>query len=80
MLKASARRSFHGPLHAAPPASARPRPAPARPLELVPSPSASSLGRAVLRAAREETPGSCERERILASVLSALVRLTSDPR
>lgn len=78
MANASARRSFHGPLHAARPAAPKPARAPSRPLELVPpAPSASSLGRAVLAAAREEAPTTSERERILASVLTALQRLTS---
>ncbi|HEX2870432.1 MAG TPA: hypothetical protein VHP33_04235 [Polyangiaceae bacterium] len=82
MANASARRSFHGPLLtgrlAAPKPAAR---APSRPLELVPPPpSASSLGRAVLAAARVEAPTTSERERILASVLTALQRLTNANR
>jgi hypothetical protein len=40
------------------------------------SPTTSSLGRAVLKVAREEQPGPDERERILAGVLAALRRLT----
>ena len=81
MANASARRSFHGPLHTARPAVPKPVRAPSRPLELVPpAPSASSLGRAVLAAAREEAPTTSERERILASVLTALQRLTSANR
>jgi len=82
MANASARRSFHGPFHTSRPLPRRPRhPVPSRPLELVPAPpSASSLGRAVLKAARDEAPTSSERERVLANVLSALQRLTSANR
>lgn len=84
MAQASARRSFHGPLVATPTGSRRapegrvqPHPTPSRPLELVPAPpSASSIGRAVLKAAREEQPTTNERERVLAGVLAALQRLT----
>ncbi len=80
MANASARRSFHGPLRTArqPPRKAvQPLP-PSRPLDLVPpQPTASTLGRAVLAAARTEAPTTSERERIMASVLSALQCLTS---
>jgi len=82
MAKASARRSFHGPLQSPPPVRrGLPVATAARPLELVPaSPSESSLGRAVLRAARAEAPTISERERILAGVLAALQGLTSANR
>ncbi len=82
MANASARRSFHGPLQTtARPAPKRQAAAPSRPLELVPAPpSASSLGRTVLEAARAEAPTTNERERILAGVLSALQLLTSANR
>jgi hypothetical protein len=87
MANASARRSFHGPLlntesgrgskrRKAPPELA---PTPSRPLELVPaSPSASSIGRAVIAAARSEEPSTSQRQRVLAGVLAALQRLTSE--
>jgi hypothetical protein len=39
-------------------------------------PSASEIGRAVLKAARDEQPTTSERERVLAGVLAALQRLT----
>jgi hypothetical protein len=82
MANASARRSFHGPLHTARrPAPKLQAPTPSRPLELVPAPpSASSIGRAVIQAARVETPTTSERERVLAGVLSALQLLTSANR
>ena len=83
MANASARRSFHGPLHTTrrPTAQKRRGATPSRPFELVPGPpSASSLGRAVLQAARDETPTTNQRERILASVLDALQRLTGANR
>jgi hypothetical protein len=80
MPPASARRSFHGPLIPTP-ATARPisrRLSPSgHTLQVVPSsPTASAIGRAVLKAAREEAPSSNQRERVLAGVLSALQRLT----
>jgi len=86
MANASARRSFHGPFTVL----RKPRqrvvpkleaPAPSRPLELVPPPpSESSVGRAVLAAARSEQPTTSERERILAGVLAALQLLTGAQR
>ena len=89
MANASARRSFHGPLTPIPGAGAR-EAVPAhpatpqrssRPLELVPAPpSASSIGRAVIAAARSEQPSTNERQRILASVLAALRNLTTPRR
>lgn len=63
MAQASARRSFHGPLLAIPDGARR-------------SPTTSSLGRAVLKVARDEQPSPDERERVLAGVLAALRRLT----
>lgn len=82
MANASARRSFHGPFHTPRPLARRPRdPVPSRPLELVPAPpGVGLLGRAVLKAARDEAPTTSERERVLANVLSALQRLTSANR
>lgn len=83
MATASARRSFHGPLVATTPRRAvkARRPHASAPLELVPAPpSASSVGRAVLQAAREEEPSTHQRERVLAGVLDALKRLTSANR
>jgi hypothetical protein len=85
MANASARRSFHGPFTTLrsprPRPAPKPDPAPSRPLELVPAPpSASSVGRAVLAAARSEEPTTSERERILAGVLAALQLLTSAGR
>lgn len=82
MAYASARRSFHAPIHYSLPVPRRPRaPVPPRPLELVPTPpSASALARALLEAARDEAPSTCERERMLASVLSALQLLTRAKR
>jgi hypothetical protein len=78
MATASARRTFHGPLVATTRAVKVQRPAS---LELVPTPpSASSLGRAVLEAARHEGPTTNQRERVLAGVLDALRRLTSANR
>jgi hypothetical protein len=69
MTQASARLSFHGPLLVT-----RRQTGPER----VPAPpSASSVGRAVLQAARTEQPSTAEHERILAGVLAALQRLTS---
>jgi hypothetical protein len=43
-------------------------------------PSASSIGHAVLHAARAESPTTSERERILAGVLAALQGLTGANR
>jgi len=86
MANASARRSFHGPFTPVRAsgfgqASLARDAAPSRPLELVPAPpSASSLGRAVIAAARSEQPTTGERERILASVLAALQNLTRAKR
>jgi hypothetical protein len=82
MANASARRTFHGPLLAARPPVPKPSArALSRPLELVPPPpGASTLGRVVLAAARAEAPTSDARERVLASVLGALQRLTSANR
>jgi hypothetical protein len=82
MANASTRRSFHGPLHTAPPARRKPPAAtPSRPLELVPAPpSARSVGRAVLKVARAESPTSSERDRVLAGVLAALQGLTGANR
>lgn len=81
MATASARRSFHGPLVATPRAAKARRPDPVAALELVPAPpSASSIGRAVLAAARAEEPTTSQRERVLAGVLDALKRLTSANR
>ena len=82
MANASPRRSFHGPFHTPRPLLRRPRdPGPSGPLELVPAPpGASSLGRAVLKAARDEAPTTSERARVLANVLAALQRLTSANR
>jgi hypothetical protein len=82
MANASPRRSFHGPFHTPRPLPRRPRdPAPSGPLELLSTPpGASSLGRVVLNAARDEAPTSSERDRVLANVLSALQRLTSANR
>ena len=87
MVHASARHSFHGPLlrtqsvraperrKAAPEAA----PTPARPFELVPPPpSVSSIGRAVIAAARSEQPTTNQRQRVLDGVLAALQRLTSE--
>jgi hypothetical protein len=89
MANASARRSFHGPVTTL--RSPRTREArkpdvvaparPSRPLELVPAPpSDSSVGRAVLAAARSEEPTTSERARILAGVLAALQLLTGAGR
>ena len=89
MANASARRSFHGPVTTLQSPRAQPARKPdaaepprrSRPLELVPlPPSASSVGRAVLAAARAERPTTGERERILAGVLAALQLLTSANR
>jgi hypothetical protein len=82
MANASARRSFHGPLQTTRRCLAHERrAAPARPLELAPAtPGASPLGRALLLPARAETPTTSERQRILASVLDALQRLTGAGR
>jgi hypothetical protein len=83
MANASARHSFHGPLLNTHPARTpqrrqpAPLPTPSRPLELVPAPpSESSIGRAVIAAARAEEPSTNQRERVLAGVLAALQRLT----
>ena len=66
-------------------ASARQHPEPSEPsapttqrsLELVrPTPSDSTLGRAILAAARGEAPSSATRTRILENVLAALKSLT----
>jgi hypothetical protein len=79
MAQASARRSFHGPLLVTA-GSPEPRPKSA-PLELVPAPpGASSIGRAVIQAARTEEPTTSQRERVLAGVLAALRGLTCENR
>ena len=85
MANSSARRSFHGPLlntesgRGSKRRKAAPAPTPSRPLELVPAPpSASSIGRAVIAAARSEQPSTNQRQRVLAGVLAALQRLTSE--
>lgn len=89
MANASAPRSFHGPFTTL--RNPRDRQASftreasparqARPLELVPPPpSASSVGRAVIAAARAEQPTTNERERVLANVLAALQGLTAAKR
>lgn len=50
-------------------------------LELVPEPpSAGTVGRALLEAARREEPTSSARERILSQVLSALQLLTAQQK
>jgi len=82
MANASARRSFHGPLQTPPPARRKP-PAttPSGPQELVSPPlSPRSLGRAMLQAARADSPTTPERERVLAGVLAALQGLTGAHR
>lgn len=82
MSQASARRSFHGPLIStllSPAPTTAPRVLGPRALELAPSsPRVSAIGRAVLRAARQESPSPDQRERVLAGVLSALQRLTAE--
>jgi hypothetical protein len=79
MAHGSARRSFHGPLLVTA-GAAKPR-AKSAPLSLEPAPpSASSVGRALIRGARKEAPATDERERILAGVLAALRGLTSAHR
>ena len=76
MPKTSVRRTFHGPVLTSDRPVRRPLLRPS--LELVPEPpSAGALGQALLRAARDEQPGSAARQRILHSVLIALKRLTS---
>jgi hypothetical protein len=81
MANASARRSFHGPFQTPRPLPRRPPdPGPARPLDLiVPAAVAGSFGGAVLHAARAEAPA-VRRDHVLASVLSALRRLTTAQR
>jgi hypothetical protein len=80
MHHASPRRSFHGPLFTQAGGARKRTPEPAA-LELVPTPpSESSVGRAVLEAARREQPSTGQRERILAGVLAALQRLTAESR
>jgi hypothetical protein len=78
MADASARRSFHGPIQTGRgPAPTRRASVSSGPLERVLAPpSKSSIGRAVIQAARTETPTTSERERVLAGVLSALQLLT----
>jgi hypothetical protein len=81
MSTAVARRSFHGPAASYRSPSHRPVAAQsadvARKLEAVPAPpSQSSLGGALLVAARAEQPTAADRERILSAVLAALRVLT----
>ncbi|MDF3066021.1 MAG: hypothetical protein K0R38_1622 [Polyangiaceae bacterium] len=80
MSQATARRSFHGPLISTLLSPAR-RPLGSRARELAPpSPRVSGVttaARAVLWAARQESPSTSQRERVLAGVLSALQRLTA---
>lgn len=81
MAQASARRSFHGPLLVTAEARAPKPRTKSVPLELVPAPpSASSIGRAVIAAARADEPTTNQRERVLAGVLAALRGLTGANR